>query len=153
MVSMILNLTQHLTTPEQRAAGVVELPDPLRARVADWLTFDALPTAAEIAERAAALADLASRLQDPEDRAGVGIDLESSAFAPYALIGGAPWLMAPLEAALRDVGLVPVYAFSARESVEETLPDGTVHKRTCFRHKGFVVPDEAENTRLVGDGE
>ena len=105
MVSMILNLTQHLTTPEQRAAGVVDLPDPLRAQVADWLTFGALPTAAEIAERAAALADLASRLQDPEDRADAGIDLESSAFALYALIGGAPWLMAPLEAALRDVGL------------------------------------------------
>lgn len=138
---MILNLTQHMATNDQRAAGVVDLPDTLRAHVTDWLTFLTLPTAAEIHERATALADLASRLQDPEDRAGEGVNLGSSAFALHALIGGAPWFMAPLEAALRDRGVIPVYAFSVRESVEETAPDGTVRKSAVFRHKGFVVPD------------
>ena len=140
---MIINLTQHVATNDQRAAGVVDLPAALRAQVTDWLTFDTLPTTDEIHESAAALADLACRLQAPEDRAAEGLDLTSSAFALHALIGGAPWLMAPLEAALRDRGVIPVYAFSVRESVEEALPDGTVRKSAVFRHKGFVAPDGA----------
>ena len=44
--------------------------------------------------------------------------------------------------------LVPIYAFSVRESVEETLPDGTVHKTACFRHKGFVVRKRSSNYTL-----
>ncbi len=31
-----------------------------------------------------------------------------------------------------------------RESVGQTLPDGTVRKMAGFRHKGLVVPDGAE---------
>ena len=30
-------------------------------------------------------------------------------------------------------------AFSVRESVEETQPDGSVIKRNVFKHAGFVV--------------
>ena len=48
--------------------------------------------------------------------------------------------MAALEAALREKGLTPVYAFSLRESVEETLEDGTVRKVNRFKHLGFVHP-------------
>jgi hypothetical protein len=54
------------------------------------------------------------------------------------MIGGAPYLMAPLERSLRSVGVYPVYAFSVRESVEQTAPDGTVRKTNVFRHAGFV---------------
>lgn len=139
---MIINLTQHLATQEQRTAGVVDLPAALRAQVTNWLTFNVLPTAVEIHERAETLADLACRLQAPEDRANEGLELPSAAFALHALIGGAPWLMAPLEAALRDRGVIPVYAFSVRESVEETAPDGTVRKSAVFRHQGFVILEE-----------
>ena len=46
--------------------------------------------------------------------------------------------MPPLEKALRGLGIRPLYAFSVRESVEETLPDGSVRKVAVFRHKGFV---------------
>lgn len=121
----------------------MDLPAALRAHVTEWLTLLSLPTAAEITDRAAALADLACRLQDPEDRAEEGVDLGSSAVALHAMISGAPRLMAPLEAALRDHGLIPVYAFSARESIEEVLPEGTVRKSAVFRHQGFVAPDGA----------
>ena len=54
------------------------------------------------------------------------------------MIGGAPWLSEPLERALKREGFRPVYAFSKRISVEETLPDGTVKKTQVFRHEGFV---------------
>jgi len=46
--------------------------------------------------------------------------------------------MAPLERALRSSDLIPLYAFSRRESVEEVADDGTVTKRSVFRHSGFV---------------
>jgi len=40
--------------------------------------------------------------------------------------------------ALRDQGIEPVYAFSVRESIEQTQPDGSVRKVNVFRHAGFV---------------
>ncbi|MDP3909506.1 MAG: hypothetical protein Q8Q14_03860 [Gemmatimonadales bacterium] len=55
-----------------------------------------------------------------------------------AMIGGAPFLMAPLEAALGNRGCATVYAFSVRESAEEVLPDGSTRKVAVFRHRGFV---------------
>lgn len=54
------------------------------------------------------------------------------------MVGGAPFFMAPLEAALRAVNIIPVYAFSKRESVEEKQPDGSVKKTQVFKHAGFV---------------
>lgn len=61
-----------------------------------------------------------------------------------AMIGGAPYLMAPLEIALRDVGIRPLYAFSVRASVEKTRPDGSVEKINVFKHGGFVGLDADE---------
>lgn len=130
----ILNLTQHTATEDQLAAGVSEPSD--KAEVQRLLTFEALPTEGEIFSRALALAEIAK---------GGGADA--------AMIGGAPFLMAPLEEALRTVGLSPVYAFSTRETVEDHLPDGSVRKTQVFRHSGFVpatgrlcpvVEDESE---------
>ena len=37
-----------------------------------------------------------------------------------------------------EAGIKPLYAFSVRESVESTEPDGSVIKRNVFRHMGFV---------------
>ena len=54
------------------------------------------------------------------------------------MIGGAPYLMAPLENVLMKNNRVPVYAFSVRESVEQIQSDGSVVKNNIFRHKGFV---------------
>jgi len=64
--------------------------------------------------------------------------LSTSRVGRRALIGGVPYLMAPLERALRRRGVTPLYAFSRRESREETLPDGSVRKTATFRHMGFV---------------
>lgn len=38
-----LNLTQHLSTQDQQAAGVFDLPEATRRRVGELLTFDEPP--------------------------------------------------------------------------------------------------------------
>ena len=130
----ILNLTQHDATAEQIAEGVVDPAsfedaqfdaigegDDATKFVRRQLTFDRLPTADEIIGRALMIAEMAA-----------------STGCKQAMIGGAPYLMAALEQALRDEGIEPVYAFSVRESVEETMPDGSVRKTQKFRHAGWV---------------
>ena len=118
---MILNLTQHHATNEQLAQGVVDCSNPVR--LANLLTFEHLPTRQEIEARAEGLAMLVySHLAEPK----------------YAMVGGAPYLMAPLESALRARGITPVYAFSQRVSVETVAADGAVTKTAVFKHLGFV---------------
>lgn len=122
---IIVNLTQHGASAEQVQAGVFDLKtcnDILR----EELTFDQLPSAQDIRRRAEAIASLASTCSN-----------EAGEFASHAMIGGAPYLMAPLESALRAKGIVPLYAFSVRESVEKVI-DGATVKTNVFRHAGFV---------------
>lgn len=121
---MVLNLTQHSASPEQIQAGVVDLPTEIREAVIALLTVDALPTRQEIEARCADIAMLAATAFD--------------AHPTQAMIGGAPWMMACLESALLDQGIAPVYAFSVRESIEQSQPDGSVRKINVFRHAGFV---------------
>ncbi len=119
----ILNLTQHSPSVEQTEAGVV---DSVRSpEIKALLNFTSLPTGEEIKARAAALAGIAEQFLE-------------MAGGNSAMIGGAPYLMAPLENALMDRGIVPLYAYSERVSVEETLPDGSVKKTQVFKHLGFV---------------
>lgn len=127
----ILNLTQHLATPDQKAAGVVDLPELGRQQLQKLITFETLPDDTELSDRAHAVANLAAQyIEVLEARDGEPINT--------VLIGGAPYFMVPLEIALSHVGLFAVYAFSVRESVETHNPDGTVTKRNIFRHAGFV---------------
>jgi len=119
--TMITNLTQHIATPDQVKAGVREPDDELKEEIKRLLTFTELPTPEEIQERANLLARIAH---------GEG--------AEAAMIGGAPYLMAPLERALKAWGIVPLYAFSRREVAEEPQPDGSIKKVVVFRHLGFV---------------
>lgn len=80
-----------------------------------------MPSNLELLKRAAALAEAAAQ---------IGVRT--------AMIGGAPYLMGPLEYALWELGITPVYAFSQRESVEKTLPNSDVRKVAVFRHLGWV---------------
>lgn len=131
----ILNLTQHKATPEQIAAGVIDLPDIYREQLSALLTFEEMPTSAEVQARAEQVAAFAVGLwaEWEEGRAP-----NQAHLSECAMIGGAPYLMAPLERALIEAEFAPVYAFSRRETVEETLPDGSVKKTGVFRHLGFV---------------
>lgn len=128
---MILNLTQHPSTPEQ---GVTDLTGEELASLKTVLTFDSLPDAQEIIDRAEYIAELACMN-------GLGGE-DDDPIPTAAMIGGAPYLMAPLEAALRERGIEPLYAFSVRESTEQVQPDGTVRKVNIFRHAGFVPAAE-----------
>lgn len=115
----ILNLTQHVATPEQQEGGVFEPQQ--KDQVKDLLTFSALPVVSEVKEAARSLAAIAANSD-----------------CDAAMIGGAPFLMSPLQSALAEFGVISVYAFSVRESKEEVMPDGSVQKVSAFIHKGWV---------------
>ncbi len=136
MARVIINLTQHSAAPEQIAEGVVDLPSELRTKLAELLTFDTLPAAADVFQRAQAIAKLAITWLDnqphPEDYGRDGDALAE------AMIGGAPYLMYALEYALLNHAIEPVYAYSRRESIEQHQLDGSVRKTNIFRHAGFV---------------
>ena len=115
---MFVNMTQHDPSPAQVAEGVQTIDH-------DWvkaqLTFKGLPPAALVKERANALATWAK-----------------AQGADRAMVGGAPWLMGPLERALVARGVEPLYAFSNRQSTETVQQDGSVLKVQEFVHLGFL---------------
>jgi len=122
MYENVINLTQHLPTPDQLVeAQFIELSKADQDKIKTWLNF--LPEEVKmsmISARAMLLADLAQK-----------------AGAKYAMVGGAPYLMAPLEQELHHRGIHPIYAISERVSVEENLSTGEVIKRNVFKHCGF----------------
>ena len=129
---MIINLTQHTATPEQIAQGVVDLAGERLTALKNALTFDTLPVSEDVVEAAEEIAALAA------SHFGVWEDANSNV-PEAAMIGGAPFLMAALERALRLYGIKPLYAFSVRDSVEKTCPDtGAVTKTAIFKHVGFI---------------
>lgn len=117
---MIFNLTQHEATEEQVADGVVDPDEDVKKEIKNLLTFDDIPSDAEMQERSRKLAEIT----------------QASGYKT-AMIGGASWFMSTLEKTLVDKGISFVYAFSKRVSVEETV-NGEVIKRTKFKHIGFV---------------
>ena len=119
-MKMKINLTQHLASAEQISTGVFEPAD--KSRVQALLTFDELPSKELILARAESLAEIAA-----------------SEKAEAAMIGGAPYLMSALESALIRRGVMPLYAFSKRESVDEPQADGSSKKVAVFRHAGWVM--------------
>lgn len=123
-----VNLTQHNTTVSQAQQGVVDLDAEIISEVRKQLTFDEIPTRKEmeIAAKEITRLVLASGIKER------GVD--------QAMIGGAPFFMSVLEFALLKIGVVPVYAFSKRESVDVTEEDGSITKRSVFLHVGFVRP-------------
>lgn len=116
----IVNLTQHMATAEQVSAGVFEPAN--KDQVKALLTFTTAPEGADMAERAEALAQIAL---------GEG--------AEAAMIGGAPYFMAPLAKALATAGIRPCYSFTERRATETVDPaTGEVRKTQVFVHAGWV---------------
>lgn len=140
-VYYMVNLTQHALTAEQYTHNNEELTvvtykpyaKEVQNDIVEFLTFNKIPTKEEILKRADLLAIIASNtIRQAEDLS------EIPATRKYALIGGAPYLMGPLEKALKDKGIQPLYAFSQRESVETVSDDFSVVKTTVFKHKGYI---------------
>lgn len=118
---VIINFTQHNATPEQIESGVVDII-PVSQRSAA-LTFESIPTAEDIRNRADTIAKMVSEVAESGDA---------------VMIGGAPFFMSSLETALKSAGFKPVFAFSERKSVDVVKEDGSVVKTAIFVHKGFV---------------
>ena len=114
---MIVNLTIHPLSTDQVAAGIVDTDVNLKP----LLVFSGHIDRMDTLDRAHRLAVIASDMG-----------------ATKAMIGGALWLMGPLEQALRAEGVMPVFAQSDRIVIETTLPDGTVRKTADFRHLGTI---------------
>lgn len=131
MNSVIINITQHMFTNEQKEEFLlkdfewVDTTDEVKA----LLTFASRPTLAEMQERAKALVAHAKANQ-----AG-GVIGET-----VVMCGGAPYFMPVLEQEFLGTGIRVVYSFSERASIETTMPDGNVVKTSVFKHVGFV-PD------------
>ena len=135
---VILNITQHETTEDQKESGVVDMPQELKDSFGnprsfrEQFTFKTIPTKKELMSRAEGIAidarDEFNRRGEPE-------------LGRKAMIGGAPYLMPCLEKALLSYEIEPVYAFTLRESVETMREDGKVLIERVFKHKGFVYPN------------
>lgn len=136
--NIILNLTQHKMTAEQyqyNGTKLKELISEIPEEQEDYekqlkalLNFHDLPTKDSINLRVMQITAFALNYF-------MGADVENNR---YALIGGAPYLTAPLAEMLKKVGITPLYAFSKRESIETTQPDGSVVKTSVFKHAGYV---------------
>ena len=127
----ILNLTQHNATPAQLADGVVDFQGSEKQMLTSMLTFTSIPSKIEIQKRAKELVSFATYY------ANMVLEIDS------VMIGGAPFLMAPLENALKLEGIGGIklkilYAYSDRVSVETVLDNGTIKKTMVFKHLGFV---------------
>jgi len=110
----IKNLTQHPPTESQ--VGVTAV-DPAAL---EFLQFSAPPSVEEINDRAYAIACRANGYE-------------------AAMIGGAPYLMPALVAALKAVDVQPLFSFTERKSVEKTNQDGSVTKTSVFAHVAWVA--------------
>ena len=131
---MIINLTQHPATQEQKDAGVRDVAPERQKRLHHLLTFEEAPDVYGLRSRAAQLFHIFE-----DETLNANWDEQKS--WPRVMIGGAPYLMSHLEDCFIPEGITVVYAFSQRKSVEEQQADGSVVKRTVFVHEGFVVKE------------
>ena len=122
----ILNLTQHISTPDQQQEGVFE--PAFKDDIKDTLTFSGkTPTEQDINERAISLtfqakqAFMQNNLTNDEQT---------------VMLGGAPYFMGALEDRLKKEGIESCYAFSKQEIKE----DGT----RVFRHLGMLKAPNSE---------
>jgi hypothetical protein len=154
---MIINLTQHTSTQDQRLAGVIDLPQEERTKLVDLLTVPEEELVAKeglfeslMLSRVAGIISLIwPRLVEADTarvRAAARLYGEGETFGGWnaareplfqAMVGGAPYLVDRLVARLKELDVEPLYATSARRSIEETLADGSVKKTQVFAHLGF----------------
>jgi hypothetical protein len=131
---IILNLTQHVPTPEQQKAGVIDLAPEDRDKLIKLLNFKTLPTKREIVDRGEAIYDLI--YGDVGDDNISYTKREIYKDVSGVMIGGFIPLCVYLESIFNRIKVV--YAFSERVSIETTNKSGEVIKTSKFVHKGFV---------------
>jgi hypothetical protein len=124
MSVVIINLTQHEATEDQKNAGVVNIDEKYKSVLIEALNFRAVPDMAAVMFATDQLA-LIMQWYDPHLSGDVQF-----------MVGGAPYLMACL------TRYAPIYsmlfACSDRVSEEQHMPDGSVRKVNVFKHIGFT---------------
>ena len=123
----IINCTQHIPSAEQCKAGVGNISGKGWGRIKELLTFESIPSAQEMKNRASEIGKILADWNAFQD------EYNTNYACDKVMIGGAPFFMGYLEKELFSRNFQPVYAFSKRESVEV---DGV--KKSVFRHLGFI---------------
>jgi hypothetical protein len=163
MRELILNLTQHNATLEQKSQGVVDLPPEVHNRLRALLTFKVegmggllnhekpvlvVKDRARTIVKSVVIPYILNEFALTLDGLGLSVSgLDWSALIRMgkengisfgAMIGGAPYLMPILQTDLILQGVDVLYSLSERVSEEAFMPDGTIEKRVSFQHKGFL---------------
>ena len=136
----ILNLTQHVATPEQIEAGVYEPSKEYKDAIIGHLSFNVMPSWQELEKQADALAQITMYLTSEQlgSTDDDGMPIFEPVIGARVMIGGAGFFLGVLERKLKEYGLQPVHAFSQRVSVDTHNSDGTVTKTSTFKHIGFI---------------
>ena len=159
---MIINLTQHRATPEQVAAGVVDVPADRQALLKALLTVEIAGKFADLSEterlhellhradeivsnfvapEQVARAEAVCRQAEQRGHPASGVDalaVVMDARAVECMVGGFPPLVRALRQQLAFIGAVPVEALSDRVVTETINENGTVDKQAIFKHLGFT---------------
>lgn len=160
---IILNLTQHDATPDQKLAGVVDLAPEDQTKLRKYLTvaiagYGGLASISKInadmllqekadcivsefvipriMENAWAYLHQGGYETTPLDALDI-LNPRVAANGLACMIGGFAPLMDRLIPRLKATGITVLYALSERRSTDEHLPDGTVLKAGSFKHEGF----------------
>jgi hypothetical protein len=145
---IILNLTQHNSTLEQKGEGVIDLPETYSNSLKKLLTFDELPSKKDIENRAEDIYklvisftkdELSPIKEEVKSMLNENGNLNTDEFKKFNLgfmLGGAPWLMPTLTEKLKNIG-TPLFSFTKRE-VKEIQNGNEVKKISIFKHIGFI---------------
>ena len=126
----ILNLTQHKATPAQLEAGVVEPADKLA--VINLITFSVLNAQGEQIRSLFAPEEIRERAKEIAQ-------LALASGHKSAMVGGVGFLAGVLDKELRLLGIMPLYAYSDRHSVDLIDPTtGVVTKTSKFSYLGLI---------------
>lgn len=120
----IINLTQHLVTDDQAAAGIVNVQENLRSTLSAALTFPAVYTKADLESHAGRVY-------------GTLLDHLGADKCDGVMIGGMPSFMPVLEKYLQSKGVRVGYACTDRVSVDVPDGKGGVTKTSVFKHVGM----------------
>ena len=115
---MIVNCTNHIATKEQLEMGIVEPKN--KEKIQELLTFDDIDS-----------------IFDAGNRAKKIVNIIKEEGYKYALIGGIPFFMSILENEFYINDIIPVYAFSKRNSEEKIDRYGTIIKTSLFYNKAL----------------
>lgn len=116
----VYNATRHLCTPEQLAAGIIDLPASLHKKIKAMSTFNPMPTmdmVESVADDVTHLLYMHISLIDPFEE-----DIQ-------IMIGGAPYYTAALADSLAQSGYQARYPFFQRKYV---------NSKVVFLHEGLV---------------